>query len=66
MRDAGLVDEVRGLHRGELSRTAAQAIGYREVIDHLNGEEPSLDGRARGHHRPHPPVRPAPTHVVPA
>jgi tRNA dimethylallyltransferase len=44
MRDAGLVDEVRGLEqRGELSRTAAQAIGYREVLAHLAGEEPSLD-----------------------
>jgi tRNA dimethylallyltransferase len=44
MREAGLVDEVRGLRdRGELSRTAAQAIGYREVIDHLKGEVPSLD-----------------------
>jgi tRNA dimethylallyltransferase len=44
MRDAGFVDEVRGLAaRGELSRTAAQAIGYREVLRHLDGEEPSLD-----------------------
>jgi len=39
MRDAGLVDEVRQLRaRGELSRTAAQAIGYREVLDHLDGK----------------------------
>jgi tRNA dimethylallyltransferase len=39
MREAGLVDEVRGLReRGELSRTAAQAIGYREVLDHLDGK----------------------------
>jgi tRNA dimethylallyltransferase len=38
MRDAGLVDEVRALrNRGALSRTAAQAIGYREVLDHLDG-----------------------------
>ncbi len=44
MRDAGLVDEGRGLQdRGELSRTAAQAIGYREILGHLTGEEPSLD-----------------------
>jgi tRNA dimethylallyltransferase len=50
MRDAGLVDEVRTLReRGALSRTAAQAIGYREVLDHLDGlggeggREPSLD-----------------------
>src|SRR5205823_3137593 len=44
MRDAGFVDEVRALReRGTLSRTAAQAIGYREVLDHLDGREPSLD-----------------------
>ena len=47
MRDAGLVDEVRTLRdRGALSRTAAQAIGYREVLDHLDGKielDPALD-----------------------
>ncbi len=44
MRDAGLVDEVRGLAaRGELSRTARQAIGYKEVLAYLEGSEPSLD-----------------------
>ena len=37
MHDAGLVDEVRGL-RGRLSRTAAQAIGYKEILAHLDGE----------------------------
>lgn len=39
MIDAGLVDEVRGLlHLPQpLSRTARQALGYREVIDHLQG-----------------------------
>jgi len=37
MRDAGLVDEVRGL-RGRLSRTAAQAIGYKEILAHLDGD----------------------------
>ena len=45
MRDAGLVEEVRGL-RGRLSRTAAQAIGYREVLEHLEGtltEDEALD-----------------------
>jgi tRNA dimethylallyltransferase len=44
MRDAGLVEEVEQLVDGPpLSRTAAQAIGYREVIDALtNGG--SLDG----------------------
>ncbi len=36
----GLVDEVAGLLErwGELSHTAAQAVGYREVIEHLRGE----------------------------
>ena len=35
----GLVDEVRRLliQPGGLSKTAAQALGYREVIDHLQG-----------------------------
>jgi tRNA dimethylallyltransferase len=37
---AGLVEEVRGLLRRPqpLSKTAAQAVGYREVIEHLRGE----------------------------
>lgn len=46
MRDEGLVDEVRrlaGPGTPGLSRTARQAIGYREVLAHLEGEEPSLD-----------------------
>ncbi len=48
MRDAGLVDEVRALaaRPGGLSRSAAQAIGYREVLDYLNGEVPTLDAAA--------------------
>jgi tRNA dimethylallyltransferase len=44
MRDAGLVDEVRALLEGPpLSRTAGQAIGYKEVIAALSGGPPSLD-----------------------
>jgi tRNA dimethylallyltransferase len=44
MRDAGLVDEVRRLLDGPpLSRTAAQAIGYREIIDALCGANSSMD-----------------------
>lgn len=45
----GFLDEVRRLHRGlPLSRTAAQALGYRELLAHLDaldrGEaHPSLD-----------------------
>ncbi len=40
MFDAGLVDEVRELvdRYGELSRTASQAVGYREVLDYLGGK----------------------------
>jgi len=35
----GLVDEVRGLHEaGRLGKTAGQAIGYREVVDFLQGD----------------------------
>lgn len=36
----GLLDEVRKLidHYGELSITASQAIGYKEIISHFNGE----------------------------
>jgi tRNA dimethylallyltransferase len=44
MRHRGLVDEVAWLSAtGRLSRTARQAIGYEEVLDHLEGREPSLD-----------------------
>ncbi len=41
---AGLVDEVRGLMALDppLSKTARQAVGYREVIEHLEGAR-SLD-----------------------
>jgi tRNA dimethylallyltransferase len=43
MRDAGLVDEVRALTEGAgLSRSARQAIGYKEVLAHLEGDA-SLD-----------------------
>jgi tRNA dimethylallyltransferase len=39
MLEQGLVDEVRSLRaRGDLSRTARQAIGYQEVLAHLAGE----------------------------
>ncbi len=34
----GFLDEVRGLAGRELSRTAAQALGYRELLAHLRGE----------------------------
>jgi len=37
--EAGFLDEVRGLTAasGGLSRTARQALGYRELLDHLDG-----------------------------
>jgi tRNA dimethylallyltransferase len=40
MFERGLVEEVAGLldKHGELGRTAAQAVGYREAIDHLRDE----------------------------
>lgn len=34
---AGFLDEVADLARRPLSRTAAQALGYRELLDHLAG-----------------------------
>jgi tRNA dimethylallyltransferase len=45
MRAAGLVDEVRRLaaRPAGLSRTARQAIGYKEVLAHLHGDVATLD-----------------------
>jgi len=37
MRRGGLVEEVTGL-RDRLGRTAASAVGYREILDHLGGK----------------------------
>jgi tRNA dimethylallyltransferase len=37
MVDAGLLAEVERLHAVGLSRTAAQALGYKEMIEHLEG-----------------------------
>jgi tRNA dimethylallyltransferase len=38
MVEAGLFDEVRALHEaGRLGRQAAEALGYKQVIDHLEG-----------------------------
>ena len=36
--DGGFLDEVRALSGRGLSRTAAQALGYRELLAHLRGE----------------------------
>lgn len=38
MVDGGFVDEVRRLRAGPLSRTARQALGYRELLAHLDGQ----------------------------
>ncbi len=38
MMGRGLLDEVRGLMDKGMSRTAHQAIGYKELIGHLSGE----------------------------
>jgi tRNA dimethylallyltransferase len=40
---AGLVDEVRRLAAAPWSRTARQAIGYKELHEHLRGEIDALD-----------------------
>ncbi len=37
MVEAGLVDEVARLHAVGFSRTAGQALGYKEIVDHLDG-----------------------------
>ena len=45
MRDAGLVEEVRGV-RERLSRNARQAIGYKELLAHLDGQGTEEDAFA--------------------
>ena len=40
MIDAGLLDEVRALRATGMSRTAAQALGYKELLAHLDGGQP--------------------------
>ena len=37
MIDAGLLDEVEHVAAGGMSRTARQALGYKELLDHLDG-----------------------------
>lgn len=47
---AGLVEEVRGLlaRYGSFSRTALQAVGYREVQEYLSGQETAGSRQATG------------------
>ena len=63
---AGLVEEVRGLLAGPhpLSKTARQAVGYREVIEHLEGRR-HLGGDDRVGEAPHPAACQAAGDVVP-
>ncbi len=51
--DAGLLDEVRRLwaHPRGVSRTAAQALGYKELHDHLTGDLDLDDAIALAIHR---------------
>ena len=44
---AGFVDEAAALHGRRLSRTAAAAIGYRELWAHLDGEQSLDEARER-------------------
>jgi tRNA dimethylallyltransferase len=43
MIDAGLVDEVRALRTSGLSRNASQALGYKELLAHLERAQPLDD-----------------------
>lgn len=47
MFESGLVDEVKSLLEtyGSLGQTAAQAVGYREVIEHLDGKHNEAETR---------------------
>jgi tRNA dimethylallyltransferase len=49
MVDDGLIDEVRRLAAapGGMSRTAREGIGYKEVLDHLEGSVPTLEAALR-------------------
>jgi tRNA dimethylallyltransferase len=49
MVDDGLVEEVRRLAGvpGGLSRTAREGIGYKEILDHLEGSVPTLEAALR-------------------
>jgi tRNA dimethylallyltransferase len=51
---AGLVEEVRGLiaQYGTLSRTAMQAVGYREVIEWLDSQGTGVRNQEPGDRRP--------------
>ncbi len=64
--DAGFLDEVRasGGPAGGLSRTARQALGYRELLAHVEGGAHPARGAGRGR-APHPRFRPPAMGLVP-
>jgi tRNA dimethylallyltransferase len=47
MLDAGWLDEVRRLTAAPMSRTARQALGYRDLLDHLEGRATLEEATAR-------------------
>ena len=67
MLEAGFVDEVRALASRPqgLSRTARQALGYRELLSHVE-EGGALGTGRRPRATAHPSFRPASAHVVAA
>ena len=51
MMEAGLLEEVRGLHAaGRLGRQAAAALGYRQILDHLEAGNRHKAAEAMLHH----------------
>ena len=65
MMDRGLLDEVTKLAATGLSITARQALGYKELLDHIEGDAIPRR-RSRGDRRPDPPIRRPPGALVPA
>jgi tRNA dimethylallyltransferase len=51
MLDAGWVEEVEGIRAGGLSRTARQALGYREILDHLENGTSLVEAMATAERR---------------
>ena len=61
----GLIEEVRSLREryGQLGRTASQAVGYREVIEHLDQSTELAKAIAKVK-APHSSIRPSPRDLV--